>query len=70
MSNGIRIGNGRLRSDLINEHDHFLQEHLMEAQQSLFFAKSVKEARFLQNRIEFLKRQLKTNKSNNGKRKG
>lgn len=54
----MKINNGN-RFRLVNEHNHFLQEQLMEAQQSLFFARSVKEARFLQTRIDFLKRQLK-----------
>lgn len=57
---------------LINEHGHFLQEQLIEAQQSLFFARSVKEAKFLQSRIDFLKKQLKFNGNKviaNGRRK-
>ena len=37
----------------------FFEEQLYKAQQSLFFARSVKEARFLTNRINFLKEQLK-----------
>ncbi len=51
---------------LIDQHNEYLQEQLMEAQQSLFFAKSVKEAKFLQNRIDFLKKQIK---STNGQKK-
>ncbi len=60
MSNGFRVNGNKLTGNrLINEHNDFLQEQLMEAQQSLFFARSVREAKFLQSRIEFLKSQLK-----------
>ena len=52
--NGNRL-NG---NQLINQHNHFLQEQLIEAQQSLFFARSVKEAKFLQSRISYLKEQV------------
>ncbi len=63
MSNGFKT-NGKIANVLIGQHNQFLQEQLMESQQSLFFARSVKEAKFLQSRIEFLKSQLKTTKSN------
>jgi len=52
---GNRLNGNRL----ISEHNQFLQEQLMDAQQSLFFARSVKEAKFLQNRIDYLKSTLK-----------
>ena len=52
---------------LIDEHNEFLQEQLMEAQQSLFFARSVKEAKFLQSRINFLKLRLNDIKANKRK---
>ena len=65
MSNGFRTGNGKITNgnrligrSLITEHNQFLQEQLMDAQQSLFFARSVKEAKFLQNRIDYLKSTL------------
>lgn len=60
MSNGFRT-NGKMANSngLITAHNQFLQEQLMEAQQSLFFARSVKEAKFLQNRIDYLKSTLK-----------
>lgn len=60
MSNGFRTVNGKTNgSRLVEVHNQFLQEQLMEAQQSLFFARSVKEAKFLQSRINFLKERLK-----------
>jgi hypothetical protein len=62
MTNGFRNGNAKIANGLIDEHNQFLQEQLMEAQQSLFFARSVREARFLQTRIDFLKKQLKGTK--------
>lgn len=55
MPNGTRMNRGRL----VDVHNQFLQEQLMEAQQSLFFARSVKEMKFLQNKIDFLKQRLK-----------
>ena len=61
MTNGLRISNGKMGTRLINEHNQFLQEQLMDAQQSLFFARSVKEAKFLQSRIDYLKGLLKGN---------
>ena len=54
--NGNRFNGNRL----ISEHNQFLQEQLIDAQQSLFFARSVKEAKFLQSRINYLKAMLKT----------
>ncbi|MBU5537030.1 MAG: hypothetical protein QW818_00135 [Candidatus Aenigmatarchaeota archaeon] len=57
MSNGLKAS--KISNNLINAHSKFLQEQLMEAQQSLFFARSVKEIKFLQNRIDYLKRILK-----------
>ncbi len=57
MPNGNKLGSeARLNGGmLIDRHNDFLQEQLLEAQQALFFAKSVKEAKFLQNRINYLK---------------
>ena len=66
MSNGNKLGNEtRLTNGnrLIHVHNQFLQEQLMEAQQSLFFARSVKEAKFLQSRINYLKLALKETNS-------
>jgi hypothetical protein len=37
----------------------FFEEQLYDAQRSLFVARSVKEARFLTNRINFLRQQIK-----------
>lgn len=61
MSNGLKISKVTNGNRLISGHNYFLQEQLMDAQQSLFFARSVKEARFLQSRIDYLKRLLKGN---------
>ena len=58
LGNGNRISN---ESYLVGRHNDFLREQLIDAQQSLFFARSVKEAKFLQSRIDFLKKQLKFN---------
>ena len=60
MSNGNRLGNGTKGNGnrFIDEHNQFLQEQLIETQQSLFFARSVKEAKFLQSRISYLKQRL------------
>jgi len=52
-------GNRLSRNNLIDGHNQFLQEQLMETQQSLFFARSVKEVKFLQNRIDYLKLQIR-----------
>ncbi|MBI2546978.1 MAG: hypothetical protein HYW23_00850 [Candidatus Aenigmarchaeota archaeon] len=62
MSNGFRISRTGNGTSLIDEHNDFLKEQLMDAQQSLFFAKSVKEAKFLQSRINYLRERLKTKK--------
>ena len=67
MTNGNRIVRPTNGSMLIDRHNDFLQEQLIEAQQSLFFARSVKEAKFLQNRINFLKQQVKTIGSKRGR---
>jgi hypothetical protein len=48
------------------EDTGFLEEQLFEAQRCLFAARSVKEAKFLSNRITFLKQQLK---QGNGRKK-
>ncbi len=45
--------------NLVNEHLEFLENELNQAQQNLFFVKSVKEVKFLQNKIAFLKKQMK-----------
>ena len=55
-----KISNG---SHLVDEHNEFLQEQLIENQQALFFARSVKEAKFLQSRITFLKQRVKATKA-------
>ena len=39
----------------------FFEDQLYEAQRSLFLARSVREAKFLSNRINFLRQQLKMN---------
>jgi len=59
------------RGRLVFEHQQFLEAMLIEAQQSLAFVRSVKEAKFLQNKISYLRQQInKANDfSNNGKRK-
>lgn len=44
----------------------FFEEQLYEAQRNLFSARSVKQARFLTNRINFLRQQIK---ELNGKRR-
>ena len=59
MVNGNRHSNGRMTNWFVDEHNQFLQEQLIEAQQSLFFARSVKEAKFLQSRINYLKQRIK-----------
>ncbi len=49
----------KMTGRLIDQHSNFLREQLMETQQSLFFARSVKEAKFLQSRIDYLKKTLR-----------
>jgi len=49
------------RKRIANQDTAFFEEQLFDAQRSLFFARSVKEARFLTNRINFLKQQLREN---------
>lgn len=56
-ANNFRTDN-KLENTLINEHNQFLQDQLTETQQALFLARSVKEVKFLQNRINYLKQQL------------
>ncbi len=46
------------RDRLVNEHQQFLEEMLIDAHQSLAFARSVKEAKFIQNKITYLKQRL------------
>lgn len=53
---------------MVEVHNQFLQEQLMEAQQSLFYARSVREAKFLQTKIDFLQQRLKEAKSNGRKK--
>ncbi len=48
--------NGRANVDV-----GFFEDQLYEAQRSLFLARSVREARFLSDRINFLRQQLKVN---------
>ncbi len=55
--------NGRANVDVA-----FFEDQLYEAQRSLFLARSVREARFLSDRINFLRQQLKLN-GNGGKGK-
>ncbi len=55
-------------SRVVDVHNQFLQEQLMEAQQSLFYARSVRQAKFLQSKIEFLQKRLKDAKSNGRKK--
>ena len=63
--------NGGSKSGLITAHQQFLEEMLLDTQQSLSFARSVKEAKFLQNKISYLRQQInKANGfANNEKRK-
>ncbi len=56
--------NGRANVDV-----GFFEDQLYEAQRSLFLARSVREARFLSDRITFLRQQLKLN-GNGGKKNG
>ena len=44
---------------LVSEHNQFLEEMLIDAQQSLAFARSVKEAKFIQSKITYLTERLK-----------
>jgi len=53
--------NGRANIDV-----GFFEDQLYEAQRSLFLARSVRQAKFLSDRITFLRQQLKVN--GNGKR--
>jgi len=46
------------RNKLVDAHQEFLEEMLIETQQSLGFARSVKEARFIQSKITYLKQRL------------
>lgn len=52
--------NGRANPDTM-----FFEEQLYEAQRSLFLARSVREARFLSDRINFLRQQMKLNGKKN-----
>ncbi len=45
----------------VNSNIGFFEEQLYDAQRSLFLARSVREAKFLNNRINFLKQQIKVN---------
>ncbi|MBI2084273.1 MAG: hypothetical protein HYT70_01510 [Candidatus Aenigmarchaeota archaeon] len=66
MSNGFR---GKIGNGLIEGHNEFLKDQLVDAQQSLFFARSVKEMQFLQNRINYLKQRLNEVKLGSNRRK-
>ena len=46
------------KTGLITVHQQFLEEMLLDTKQSLAFARSVKEAKFLQNKISYLKQQI------------
>jgi len=48
--------NGRSRDV---ERAQFFEEQLFEAKQALFAARTVKEIRFLQNKINYLKQKVK-----------
>jgi len=41
------------------EQVRFFEEQLFEAKQALFFAKTVREVKFLQNKINYLREKLK-----------
>ena len=56
--------NGRANIDV-----GFFEDQLYEAQRSLFLARSVRQAKFLSDRINFLRQQLKVN-GNGGKKNG
>lgn len=54
------------RERLVSEHQQFLEEMLIDAQQSLSLARSVKEAKFIQNKITYLKQRLQGSDSVDG----
>jgi len=56
--------NGRANIDV-----GFFEDQLYEAQRNLFLARSVRQAKFLSDRINFLRQQLKVN-GNGGKKNG
>lgn len=45
--------------ELVEQHLDFLQEQLEDAQSGLFFARSVREVKFLQSKIAYLKTKVK-----------
>jgi len=47
------------KQQLENAHQQFLEEMLIDAKQSLTFARSVKEARFIHSKITYLTERLK-----------
>lgn len=49
--------------NLVNEHIAFLESELEQAQQNLFFVTSVREVKFLQQKIDYLKKQVKEMKN-------
>jgi hypothetical protein len=51
--------NGNNRSKLFEEHFDFLQEQLADTQRALFYARSVREVKFLQQKIAYLKKRMK-----------
>ena len=52
------------KQDLISAHADFLEDQLMQTQQNLFFARTVREVKFLQLKIFYLKKQMKETKKN------
>jgi hypothetical protein len=58
--------NGNNRSKLFEEHFDFLQEQLADAQRALFYATTVREVKFLQNKINYLKKRMKMIKKGKG----
>jgi len=46
------------------EQARFFEEQLYEAKQALFFAKTVREVKFIQNKISYLSQKLKETNDN------
>ncbi|MBI2543045.1 MAG: hypothetical protein HYW24_02580 [Candidatus Aenigmarchaeota archaeon] len=67
MPNGFKTNGNKVNGRILREHDMFLEQQLTEAQQSLFFARSVREVKFLQSRITYLREQLNQVKRTNGR---
>lgn len=56
----VTMRNNRISQDA--EQTRFFEEQLFEAQRALFAANSVREAKFLQSKIKFLKEKMKNTK--------